>query len=145
MRKQLLSWGGHVMQQPAASVAVMFPSLRSTSLAALPLLPSLHTSSDVAKEGADAPGLGGWTCGFWWAYALSTPQLELPITVLEVVAAVASVVTVARLLAAGTDFEGFLPGALTTMHVDAEATARILIMGRAMSPLMQIVHQIALS
>jgi len=72
-------------------------------------------------------------------------QLTLPIAVLEAVAAVANVVVVAQLIAGGTNFEGFLPGALITMLVDAEATARILIKGRARSPLMQIVHQIALS
>ena len=145
MRQQLLTWKGRIMQQPAASVAVLFPSIRSASLAVLPSLPSLHTSSDAAKEGAAVPGLGGWTCGFWWAYSLSVAQLTLPIAVLEAVAAVANVVVVAQLIAAGTNFEGFLPGALVTMHVDAEATARILIKGRARSPLMQIVHQIALA
>ena len=145
MRQQLLSWKGRIIQQPAASVAVLFPSLQSASLAVLPSLPSLHTSSDAAKEGAAVPGLGGWTCGFWWAYNLSVAQLTLPIAVLEAVAAVANVVVVAQLIAGGTNFEGFLPGALITMLVDAEATARILIKGRARSPLMQIVHQIALS
>ena len=145
MRQQLLDWRGRVMRRPAASVAVLFPSLRRASLAVQPQLPSLHTSSDAAKEGASTPGLGGWTCGFWWAYALSVEHLVLPIAVLEAIAAVANVVVVAQLLAGGSDFEGFLPGALITMHVDAEATARILIKGRARSPLMQIVHQIALS
>jgi len=70
MRQQLLSWKGRIIQQPAASVAVLFPSLQSASLAVLPSLPSLHTSSDAAKEGAAVPGLGGWTSGFWWAYNL---------------------------------------------------------------------------
>ena len=128
------------MRRPAAPVAVLSPSLQSTSLDVQPLSPSLHTSGDAAKEGASIPGLGGWTCGIWWACALSVDHLVLPIAMLEAIAAVTNVVVVARLLAGGTDFEGFLPGALITMHVDAEATARILIKGRARSPLMQIVH-----
>lgn len=145
MRQQLLSWKGRVLQQPAASVAAVFPSLQSPSLVDQPLLPALHTSSDATKEGAAIPGLGGWACGFWWAYALTVAQLVLPIAVLEAVAAIANVVVVAQLLANGTDFDGFLPGALITMHVDADATARILIKGRAKSPSMQLVHQTALA
>ena len=128
------------MQQPAASVAVLFPSLQSSSLAVLPQLLSLHTSSDAAKEGTTVSGLGGWTCGFWWAYALSATELVLSIAVLEALARIANIVLVARLLAGGKDFEGCLPGALITVHADAEATARILIKGRARSPQMRIVH-----
>jgi site-specific DNA-cytosine methylase len=97
--------------------------------------------SDAAKEGTDKPGLGGWFLGYHWRVALNAEHLRLDIPILEAIAAVVNVI-VAHDVLGGTDC---LPaGACFEAHVDAQATAHVLLRGKARSPMMQMVHSIAL-
>ena len=90
---------------------------------------------DAAKEGTDKPGLGAWICGYVWRVPLSDEHLILHISSLEGIAAVVNIVCVHRLIG-GTDH----------LPADAciEATAQILIRGRARSPAMVFLHSLAL-
>ena len=97
--------------------------------------------SDAAKEGTDKPGLGAWICGYVWRVPLSDEHLILHISLLEGIAAVVNIVCVHRLMG-GTDH---LPSdTCIEAHVDAQATAQILIRGRARSPAMVFLHSLAL-
>ena len=97
--------------------------------------------SDAAKEGTAHPGLGGWICGYTWRVPLTAEHLELDIPVLEAVAAVVNVLCAHRIVG-GTDH---LPADVCfEVHVDAQATAQVLIKGRARAPMMQHVHKLAL-
>ena len=97
--------------------------------------------SDAAKEGTTNPGLGGWVLGFTWTVPLSKLRLQLDIPILEAVAAVVNIVFAFNLMG-GT---GHLPaGACFEAHVDAQATAHVLIRGKARSKMMQFVHTLAL-
>ncbi|MGA1354324.1 MAG: hypothetical protein ACO32I_06075, partial [Candidatus Limnocylindrus sp.] len=92
--------------------------------------------SDASKTGTTLPGLGGCLGGAYWRYpeagALTPDELELPIAVLEFVAA-------AGTLAA---FAHQLPhSALVLLEVDAMASAQALTEDAAKSPLMQHVHR----
>jgi hypothetical protein len=72
---------------------------------------------------------------------LSQEHLTLDIPVLEAIAAVVNVVAAHEVLG-GTDH---LPiDICVEVHVDAQATAHVLIRGKARSKMMQLVHQMAL-
>ena len=97
--------------------------------------------SDAAKEGTQRPGLGGWICGYVWRVALTSEHLRLHISALEAVAAVVNVCCVHKVIG-GTDH---LPVDICVeCHVDAKATADILIKGRAKSPGLAFLHSQAL-
>eukprot|EP00657_Telonema_sp_P-1_P008469 TRINITY_DN29713_c0_g1_i1.p1 TRINITY_DN29713_c0_g1~~TRINITY_DN29713_c0_g1_i1.p1 ORF type:complete len:154 (+),score=26.73 TRINITY_DN29713_c0_g1_i1:115-576(+) len=94
MVKQLHRWLERITTAPGSSVAQLLQ--RSTGLASKVQRPLavrlLHLSSDAAKEGTDEPGLGGWFCGYWWAYRLEPRHLAIHITILEAIAAIVNVV-----------------------------------------------------
>jgi hypothetical protein len=139
--KQLRAWRKRVLSCPGARVTVR----REVSVAPSVGLRNLHTFSDAAKEGTQCPGLGGWLCGFWWSYPLSLLELTLHITALEAIAAVVNLVWAAQLLCGGLDNCADLPEhQLLTLHVDAQATAHVLVKGKARSPMMQFIHSWAL-
>ena len=97
--------------------------------------------NDAAKEGTDAPGLGGWTCGYVWRAPLTEGDLTLHISLLEAIAAVVNVVCAHKIIG-GTEH---LPqGVCIEVHIDAQATAQVLIMDRAKSPAMSYLHRQAL-
>ena len=97
--------------------------------------------SDAAKEGTQDPGLGGWICGMYWRVPLTPRLLLLDIPVLEAIAAVVNIIVAHRLLSSD---QGLPASLCVEMHVDAQATAHVLIKGSARSPNMQIVHTWAL-
>ena len=118
-----------VSGRPMASVPKTLPARR------------LAMFSDAAKEGTATPGLGGWIVGYWWTYKLDVKHLELDIPVLEAIAAVVNIVCAHQVIG-GTDH---LPkGVCFEAHVDAQATAHVLIKGSAKAPMMQLVHAMAL-
>ena len=97
--------------------------------------------SDAAKEGTDQPGLGGWICGFVWRVHLTQRDLQLHISILEAIAAIVNIVCAYKVLG-GTDH---LPqDCCIEAHVDAQATAHILIKGKAKAPSMAYLHRLAL-
>ena len=97
--------------------------------------------SDAAKEGTDNPGLGEWVVGYCWSIPLASDHLILDNPILEAIAAVVNGVFTHKVIG-GTDH---LPEDLCfEAHVDAQATAQVLIKGRARFPMMQLVHSIAL-
>ena len=97
--------------------------------------------SDAAKEGTDLSGLGGWICGFVWRVPLTQEDLKLHISALEAIAAVVNVISAYSLLG-GTDC---LPAdTCVEAHVDAQATAQVLIKGRAKSKALAHLHLLAL-
>ena len=97
--------------------------------------------SDAAKEGTDEPGLGGWIVGHVWRVALTHEDLILHISLLEAIAAVVNVVCAHRLMG-GTDH--LPPDTCIEAHIDAQATAQVLIRGKARSPALVFLHQAAL-
>lgn len=97
--------------------------------------------SDAAKEGTDRPGLGAWVCGYVWRVPLSAEHLTLHISILEAIAAIVNVVCVHKLMG-GTDH--LPPDTCVEVHVDAQATAQILIRGAARSPAMAHLHSLAM-
>ena len=97
--------------------------------------------SDAAKEGTERPGLGGWICGFVWRVPLTESDLTLHISILEAIAAVVNVVCAHRVMG-GT--EHLPPEPCIEAHIDAQATAQVLIKGRAKSKAMAFLHQAAL-
>jgi len=144
MLKQLARFKAHLMVQSGSSVSQLIDFLSGRPL------PKVNYSlaarryalfSDAAKEGTDRPGLGGWICGYTWVVPLTPEDLELDIPVLEAIAAVVNVVA-AHKIVGGTDH---LPEDVCfEAHVDAQATAHVLIRGKARSPMMQLVHAMAL-
>lgn len=118
-----------VSGRPLASVPKTLPARR------------IAIFSDAAKEGTEQPGLGGWITGYTWTVVLEKKHLELDIPVTEAIAAVVNVICAHKVIG-GTEH---LPeGVCFEAHVDAQATAHVLIKGRARSPMMQLVHTLAL-
>lgn len=112
------------------SAAVHLPGPDSSLLLSAPAVFFLR--SDASKEGARIPALGGVLGGSYWHFPLDTPHMQLPIAVLEFVAAVATYAVFAEPLPSG---------ALFLLEVDALATAQALASDAARSPLMQYVHR----
>ena len=142
--KQLNRWAGRLLNSPGSSVqhaAAFITGQKLPKLSAPLSFKSLNTFSDAAKEGTEYPGLGGWTCGFYWRVPLSREHLELDIPVLEGLACVVNLLTVHKLLG-GT--EHLSASLLVEVHVDAKATADLFIKGSARSPMMTFLHSLSL-
>ena len=145
-----LNWGLHPIERvecSAADLMVLQLNRFKHSLEPMPKVDHAITSrrwvifSDAAKEGTDKPGLGAWICGYVWRVTLSGEHLILHISLLEGIAAVVNLVCVHYLMG-GTNH---LPAdTCIEVHVDAQATAQILIRGRARSPAMAFLHSLAL-
>ena len=84
--------------------------------------------------------VGSWDlCGDWIDLTLEHLSLDIPI--LEAIAAVVNVMVAHDVLGGASH----LPeGICVEAHVDAQATAHVLIRGKASSKMMQLVHQMAL-
>lgn len=144
MYKQLSRMATRVVVQSGSSVVDLPAFTSGKPLPGVPRnVPARRWAifGDAAKEGTANPGVGGWVAGCTWRVPLSEELLELDVPVLKAAAAVINVIFAFRLLG-GTNW---LPvGACFEAHVDAQATAHVLIAGRARSPMMQFVHQWAL-
>ena len=145
MHSQLHRMSSRILTQAGSSVADLPAFLSGAPLPKLRRqLPARRFAmfSDAAKEGTDMPGLGGWFLGYTWRLPLTQEHLSLDIPILEAIAAVANIIWVHRILGGtscipvDTTFEA---------HVDAKATADVLIRGKARSPMMQFVHSLALT
>jgi hypothetical protein len=144
-QSQLVSWAERLEVGVGASVRHAEAYITGQKMQGLSSLPrtvrTLSVFSDAAKEGTTRPGLGGWVCGWYWRLPLTTEHLELDIPILEAIAAVASVVMLSRVIGG---VGGLRDSLRLELHVDAEATARMLIKGKAKSPMMVVVHTAAL-
>lgn len=78
--------------------------------------------SDVAKEGTNEPGLGGWIHGFVWRVPLSAEGLQLHISLLEAIAAIVNITCMHRLIG---DTDHLPPDTCDEAHIDAQATAQV--------------------
>ena len=144
MEKQMRRWIQRLHVQAGSSVLFVDAFLSGKRMPSnTPNKPArvIGVFSDAAKEGTRQPGLGGWICGAVWQYRLNIEELQLHITVLEAVAAVANIMAAHDLLG-GT--ESLPPAVCFEAQVDALSTAEVLIKGRARSPMMQLVHSQAL-
>ena len=144
MHKQFHRMSSRILTQAGSSVTQLPAFLSGAPMSKLPKqLPArrLALFSDAAKEGTECPGLGGWILGYVWTVPLTREHLRLDIPELEAIAAVVNVICAHRIMG-GTDC---LPeGTCFEAHVDAQATAHVLMKGRARAPMMQLIHMLAL-
>ena len=141
MIAQLQAWRTRILDRPGTSV---FSARKQHRAPSSP--PRSNAFSDAAKEGADCPGVGGWCCGFWWAFEFAPHHLELDIPILEAIVAVANVMWMDQMLRGSLHLGSGEPGKPhVAFHVDAQATAHMLIKGKAKSPMMRWVHRKALA
>ena len=144
MHSQFQRFMHRLMVQSGISVELLPAFISGRPMAKVPTqIPARRIAlySDAAKEGTANPGLGGWTLGYTWTVPLTELHLQLDIPILEAIAAVVNVIFAWEVIG-GTDHlpEGFC----FESHVDAQATAHVLIKGKARSPMMQFVHTLAL-
>ena len=144
MHQQFHRMKNRLVVQAGSSIVDLPSFVSGKPMASVPKeLPARRIAifSDAAKEGTDKPGLGGWILGYAWTLEFKAEHLELDIPVLEAVAAVVNIVCAHQVMG-GT---GHLPeGVCFEAHVDAQATAHVLIKGKARAPMMQLVHAMAL-
>jgi len=88
--------------------------------------PTLYLHSDAALEGAAVPGLGGYMHGFYWVIALQGDELQLPISVLELISIGINLIV----------FKELARGAHCVLCSDSLNSVQVLTNLRAKSPLM---------
>lgn len=137
---QLRAWRARILDRLGASIFSARKQFQAPASS-----PRFNAFSDAAKEGTDCPGIGGWCCGFWWAFEFAQRHLELGIPILEAIAAVVNVVWMDQMLC-NSLHDALEPGKPhVAFHVDAQAAAHMLIKGKAKSAVMRWVHSKALA
>ena len=89
MVAKLQWWIDDLKRLGGVSMASALPRRRRT----LPMsAPTYFVSVDAAKDGTDTPGIAGWLHGWTWSYLYDLSWLQLPISVLELMALAVSVI-----------------------------------------------------